>query len=244
MSIVQERRMLKTVIRAKRREVLPKLRAAIKAAKKDLQKRLRACKADCRRLMKEAKQRAKTARRKLEIAIRRAQARAKEICQSCKVVDEKGVNEITAKLEALDKERKEIDKLRAQAATLISPRGRAGGKKSAEKRSESDDQVIRDLGEDKEMIALFKKVRAKIKRTKNRNRTEAFLEYVHDHPEELDELRARAQHKYEREAERLFRERQPEANGNSCWRDSSKCERELAELRAAEKFLKEADVPF
>jgi len=127
---------------------------------------------------------------------------------------------------------------------MISERGRKGGRRAAELRAESDDEVIRNLGEDKLLIALFKKHRAKIKATKHRSRTEAFLEFVHDHPEELDELRAKKEREWEREAERIFRERQPGENGNSCWDDLGKCQRELAELKAAEKFLKEADVPF
>jgi hypothetical protein len=244
MSIVVERKSLKAEIQQRRKVVLPRLRKAVKGSQIAHRKRLKQCQSDCAAALRKAKQRATTARRKLEIAIRRAKQRARETCKACKVVDETGVNEIQASLEKLNKEKQEIDKLRAQAAMMISPRGRAGGRAAAEQRSESDDQVVRDLGDDKEMIALFKSVRAKIKPSKHRSRTEAFFEYLHDHPEALDELRAKREREWEGKAERLFKERQPDENGNSCWTDLTKCRRELDELKSAERFLKEAEVPF
>lgn len=150
------------------------------------------------------------------------------------------MDEISRSLEALDIERKEINRLRAEASMLISERGRKGGRKAAELRAESDEEVVRNLGEDKMMVELFKQQRGKIRETKHRSRTEAFLEWVHDHPEALDELRSKKERKFEEEAERLFRERQPEPNTD----ELEQCQRELAELKAAEKFLKEADIPF
>jgi len=251
MSIVTDRRKLKAEIKEKRRVVLPTLKRAVKAAQTDRQKRLKACKADCARLLKQAAQRAKTAHKKLKLVIARSKAKAKQACASCKTLDERGLNQIESALEALESERKEIAKLRAQASVLISERGRAGGKKSAERRAEADDEVIRNLGEDKDLITLFKKLRATIKINPRRTRTETFLEYVHDHPEALDELRAKSEGAYGRQAEKLFRERQPEASGcescSSCKHSSgklTKCERELAELKSAEKFLEDADIPF
>lgn len=242
MSIGAERKQLKTEILRRRREVLPRLRKAISRAKTERRKRLRACRSDCKAALRKARQRAALARRKLEIVIRRAKDRAKKTCASCKVIDERGISEISENIAALDKERREIDALRAQASMMISERHRKGGRKAAEKRAESDDQVIRDLGDDKEMIALFKRVRNKIKPSKHRNRTEAFFEYVHDHPEELDEMRSKQEALWEAEAERLFSERQPDANGNSCWDDAAKCRKELEALKRSERLLKE--VPF
>ena len=244
-SIVQERKQLKREIKERRRDVLPKLKKAIQQAKRDKKVRIRKCKTDCRIALSRERKRAAQARRKLEQHIRKAQAKAKAVCSSCKVVSEKGVEAIAKALEALDKERQQINALRNKAAGTKSERGRAGGRKSAERRAESDDAVIFNLGDDKELIALFKKVRGKIKPSKYQSRTEAFLQYVHDNPEALEELRAKAEHKYAREAERLFRERQPDQNGNGCWTDLGKCQRELEELKAAERFLSEAEgVPF
>lgn len=245
-SVVQQRKQLKREIRERRRNVIPKLKATIKAQERARKERLRKCKADCRAAIRREKKRATQARKKLEQHIRKAQAKAKDLCKSCKVVDEQGVESVSKALEALEKERQEIAKLRTRASYLKSERGRAGGRKSAELRSESDSAVIHNLEGDKELIDLFKKVRGKIKASKYQSRTEAFLQYVHDHPEALDELRAKKETKYAKEAERLFQERQPDENGNSCWSDLGKCQRELDELKAAEKFLSEAekDVPF
>jgi hypothetical protein len=243
-SVPAQRRALRAEINQRRKAVLPKLKAAVKLAQSDRKKRLRSCQVDCKAATKKARQRATVAKRKLEQAIKRARKRAAETCKSCKVIDTRGLDEISRSLEALDKERQEIDRLRAQASMMISERGRKGGRRAAELRSESDDEVVRNLGEDKPLIELFKKHRAKIKASKHRSRTEAFLEFVHDHPEELDELRSKREIEWGQKAEKMFRERQPDENGNSCWDDLEKCRRELAELKAAEKFLSEAEVPF
>jgi len=244
-SIVQQRNALKREIRERRKSVIPKLKAAIKKSKADKKKRVAKCKRDCAAALRRERTRAAAARRKLESHIRRARQKARSVCTSCKVVNDKGVEDISKALEALERERQEIIALRLRAAGMKSERGRAGGRKAAEMRSESDHAVIVNLGEDKELIALFKKLRGRIKPTRYQSRTEAFLQHVHDHPEDLEELRAKAEHKYEKEAERLFRERQPDANGNGCWTDLDKCRRELAELQSAEKFLSEAEgVPF
>jgi len=246
MSVVQQRKQLKREIRERRRDVIPKLKAAIGSAKKARAARLRTCKADCRAAIRKQRKLAIQARRKLEQHIKKAKAKAKNVCNSCKVVDTKGVEQISKAIEALEAERKEIDKLRTQASYLKSERGRAGGRKAAEQRSESDSAVIHNLEGDKDLIDLFKKLRGKIKGSKYQSRTEAFLQYVHDHPEALDELSAKKEIQYAKEAERMFRERQPDQNGNGCWTDLTKCQRELEELKAAEKFLTEAEknVPF
>lgn len=235
---------MKAEIKAKRKEVLPRLKKAVKAAERARKSRLKQCQTDCKAAQRKARQRAKIARRKLEQVIKRAKTKAAETCKACKVIDERGIEEITKSIEALEKQRKEIEALRRQASTLISPRGRAGGRKSAEVRAESDHEVIVNLEDNKELIDLFKKNRTKFKTTKHQTRTEAFFDWLHNHPEALDELRAKSQHKYEQEAERMFRERQPSENGNSCWGDLSKCKRELDELKAAERFLTEEEVPF
>lgn len=245
-SIVQQRAQLKREIKQRRKSVIPKLKARIKQAQREKKKRVRQCKTDCRAALSRERKRAAMARRKLLQHIRKAKARAQAVCKSCDLVASKGVQAVTQALDALEAERKEIKALQVRAASMKSERGRAGGRKSAERRAESDHEVIVNLGEDKDMIALFKKLRPKIKPSKYQSRTEAFLQYVHDHPEALEELRAKKEHEYEREAERLFQERQPDANGNGCWTDLGKCQRELEELKAAERFLTEAekDVPF
>lgn len=236
-TIPQQRRALKAEIKRLRREVLPRLKKVVVDSKRDRKKRLVACQKDCRDAMKSAKKRAVIARRKLDVVIARAKERARQTCKSCKVVDERGLADITSSIEALEKERREIEKLRAQASTLISPRGKAGGKRSAELRAESDHDVEVNLGDDAELIELFRKNRAKFKKSKYKTRTEDFLDWLHDHPEELDELRSARQRKYETEAERLFAAREPEIDYGALER----CKAELEELKSAERFLEEAE---
>jgi hypothetical protein len=242
MGVVAERRILKAQIKEKRREVLPRLRAAVKHAKKARSDRLKQCRKDCKDAQRKAKRAATEARKKLEQHIKRAQKKAFEICKSCKVVDDKSVDALQKSVAELDEAMKEVDKLRKQAGALRSEKGRAGGRKAAELRSESDSQVIHNLDDNEELIALFKKVRGKIKPTKHMSRTEAFFQFLHDTPEALDEFRAQRERKWEKEAERMFAERE----APPCLDDLEACRRELAEYKAAEKFIKETqpDIPF
>lgn len=240
MGIVAERKKLRAEIQEKRRTVIPRLRAAVKQARKARLDRLRQCKQDCKTARRKARKAAVEARRKLEQHIKRAAKRAAEVCSSCKVIDEKSIDTLQKSVDALNVEVAEIAALRKRVGSLRSEKGRKGGLKSAELRSESDSQVIANLGDDREMIALFKKIRGKIKAGKRMSRTEAFFEYLHNHPEALEEFRAGREHRWEREAEKLFAERE----APPCLDELKDCRRELAELQAAEKFLSEVDVPF
>lgn len=241
MNEVTERKKLKEEIRERRKTALPALRAAIVESKRQRKARLANCRRECRDAKKLVKMRAKIARKKLADAIKRAKERAKATCKSCSTVERSGTESVKERLDALDRELREIKKLQAAASELKSKRGQAGGKASAEARGESDSQVINDLGENREIVELFKKNRAKFKKTRNRSRTEAFLEWVGDHPEALDELRADEETKFAAEAERLLSERKPPTEYDSCPWDLEKCRREVAELRAAERFLSEAE---
>lgn len=242
MGIVAERRILRAQIKEKRREVLPKLRAAVKHAKKARTDRLKQCRKDCKEAQRKAKRAAIEARRKLEQHIKRAQKKAGVICSSCKTVNEKSIDALQTAIAELEAERKSIEEIRRKVAGMKSEKGKKGGLKAAELRSESDSQVIHNLGDNEELIALFKKVRGKIKPTKHMTRTEAFFQFLHDTPEALDEFRAKRERKWEKEAERMFAEREPPP----CTDDLAACRRELAEYKAAEKFIAESqpDIPF
>jgi hypothetical protein len=65
-------------------------------------------------------------------------------------------------------------------------KGRAGGRRAAELRAESDDAVEQSI--DPSLLPLWRRIRHHIKATARRTRTEAFLEWVHDHPEAHYEL--------------------------------------------------------
>lgn len=87
-------------------------------------------------------------------------------------------------------------------------RRRGGGRISAaqlakEAREESDDEVRRNLPP--ELVPVFNRVRSTIKPGRRRTRTEAFLEWVHDNPDEAHSIVYDA---VDRDVERLVREQQ------------------------------------
>lgn len=239
MGIVAERKALRAEIRERKREIIPRLLHAVKAGKVHQKKRLKGCERDARARLVKVRRDATRARKKLEQHIKRAKERAKAAAVTCAVSSRADLDQVDRALAAVDKERGAIRELRRQAAAMVSERGRKGGKRAAEKRAESDDEVIFNLTDDAHMIELFKKVRRKIKRTDKRSRTEAFLEYVHDHPEELDELRATKERQYAAEAEKLYRERKPP----ECENVLTRCQAELAHLKRATELL-ESEAPF
>lgn len=238
--VVAQRKELRRQIREKRKVVIPKLRVTVKQARKQHAQRIRQCKLDCERAKRRAKKAATVARKKLEAYIQRAKRKAITVCSSCNEVNDKALDALQKSVDQLNAEMAEVKKLRLQAGALRSERGRAGGRRSAELRSESDSAVIHNLDDNEELIALFKKVRNKIKATPHMSRTEAFFEWLHNNPEALDEFRSSRERKWEKEAERMWSEREPP----SCADELDACRRELDELKAAEKFIAEADVPF
>lgn len=239
-SIVAERRALRAEIAQRKREVLPKLKEAIRKAKRAKKERLKQCRADCKAAKKKATAQAREARKKLREHIKRARKRAETACKVCVDTEtEKGLDRIEQALAALQTEREAIADMRKRAAAMKSERGRAGGRRAAELRAESDDRVIFNLQDDPYMIALFRKVRGKIKASPYRTRTEAFLEYVHDHPEELDEIRAKKEREYERQIEKEYEEMK---GIKGCELALDQCQRELERFQRAETLAQE--VPF
>jgi uncharacterized FlaG/YvyC family protein len=88
----------------------------------------------------------------------------------------------------------------------------ARGTSASERRSESDDEVRSNLAP--ELAALFEKVKRGIKGSARESRTEAFLRYAEEHPDEVlsaiddktDQV-IRDLERQEREAARQFRQR-------------------------------------
>jgi len=80
---------------------------------------------------------------------------------------------------------------RAERGARKTSRGSAR-RRGAEARQESDDRVESNLPGD--LIPIWRSVKNRIKtRDARRTRTEAFLEWVHDHPTEVEAMRAKAQ---------------------------------------------------
>lgn len=241
-AITQRRRELKQRARERQKELLPKLRARVREARKARQARLRKCAADCRKRKARVQANARKARDALRGRIVKARQKAQAACGACRV-DARGaaLDKLDRALRAVETEREAIAALRATAAQLRDPRGVAGGRRSAELRSESDDQVARDVADDPELAALWAASnKSRFKASPRRSRTEAFLEWVENHPEALAELRHRQEEQYAREAERLFAS-WPKARSVGRLSDAE-LEQVHRELDQAEQFVDQ--VPF
>lgn len=240
-SIVERRKLLRAEIKDRQREVLPRLKAAVDSAKKAKTKRILDCQKQCKIEQKKVKDRAVQAKKKLAEHIKRAKARARSACGACRVTaTQKSLDELDRAVKELNKEYEKIKAMQTKAAGMKSERGRKGGQRAAELRAESDERVIYELGDNKDLIDLFKKVRRKIKKTPQRSRIEAFWEYVHDHPQDLDEIQAKNQLKYEKEIEKMYEER---AGVKGMELELDQCQRELRRLRRAEELALQ-EVPF
>lgn len=226
-------------IRRRKKEVLPRLRAAIVAAKKEKKARIKTCRATADEQLKVLRKKQKAARvamRKYLKKMEREFQKGVKVCRaeiSANVLDK--VETISRQIEA---ENAEIMRLRREADALVSPARRAGGRRAAEKRSESEDEVRRNL-DDPFMRELWEKKKAKIRGSKYRTRTEAFIEYVKDHPEEIERLRFRQEREAEKALEKAYAER---AAGRTCDMDLDDCQRELDRLRDALELAER--VPF
>lgn len=103
-------------------------------------------------------------------------------------------------------EERYLDKLhRARPNLVRTPVGRARNARR-EREAESDDEVRRNLSPD--LASVFNKVRRHIKGSERRSRTEAFLEWAEQNP---DEIYAMQEQRAAREVERLVKEYQREA---------------------------------
>lgn len=191
---------------------------------------------------------AKEARQRLREKIAATKARAQDTCRLMRAkATEEELDAIEEALGALAAEREAISKLRYQASQMKSKRGAAGGRRSAELQAERDDFVRAELGDDAAMVALWDKVKRKIKATPYMSKLEAFYQYVHDNPADLDEMQSVLEQQWEAEAERMFRERaeQPAIGALG----DEELTGYLAELAAIEQHLAKhpyqaGDVPF
>lgn len=242
-SIPQQRRALRAEVRRRKREVLPKLRDRVRLAKARRKKRIARCKVDAKRAIKRAEREAKKAQAEIRKQLRVAKRKANQVGSACRISARgEGIERVEKAIQALSAELEKIRELAHKAATMRSSRGRAGGLRAAELRGEADDRVRFNIGDDPYLLALFEKVKRQIKASPFRTRTEAFFEYVHDNPEALDEVRAKKEREYEREAERLFAER---AATDPAALEEAELELELERLYQAERWADNgAEVPF
>jgi len=118
--------------------------------------------------------------------------------------------------EVIQARRREIQEER-YLDKLYRPRAKAAGgapgrirNKRREREAESDDEVRRNLSPD--LASVFNKVRRHIKGSEHRSRTEAFLEWAEENP---DEIYAMQEQRAAREVERLVKEYQRAARSSA-----------------------------
>lgn len=180
--------------RAQLRAVLATLRAAIAQRRKDKRAHLQAVRERCRELRTQLRARVKQWRIELRDQIRAERVR---VCTECDLSREQARNMSDAAiLEAI----KAYAAERGHQASLRREPGRPAKVVVRVRLAESDDEVRNNI--DPELVPVWEAVRRRIRPGERSSRTEAFLQWVHDHAG--DARRIMAEH-HEQEEEREYR---------------------------------------
>jgi hypothetical protein len=174
--------------RRKQRALLAELKTALRRARAERRGSLAEAKAACKRGRKEVRARIAEMRARALADLRAAVAAEKELAkQSCATGLEQA-RELQTKHDraraALAAERKfragmrRIERGNRARLRELAPRARA-----RELRTESDDTVRQNIPP--ELAGLFERVKSHIRGTDRMSRTEAFLHYAEEHPEEV-----------------------------------------------------------
>lgn len=244
----ERRRALREEARRRQHEVLPALREAVKDARAHRRKRMGKVRAWCKRRAVKHAERADRERRKLRERLARLKHDLREACQLAKAkASEEELERLELALQRVQAERETIAEIRSRARMMKDARGRAGGLRAAELRAESDDEVRHELDDDPTLLAVWDRVKGRIRAGKHRSRAEAFFEFLQEHPETVDEVIAAQQAEWDREAEDLLGglRKVPPARA-----DESEHERYMRDLDRADRALARhpvstgTDVPF
>lgn len=178
-------RALKAAARAKVRE----LRAGLKRARAERPHHVRAARTLCqqhrRLLVKRAKdRRARLVRELAEVTRQEREAARTRCTEGKRRAKESALSRVEKARHELTHERAYQADLRRIEANNRAQRCALGPKKcAAERRSESDGEVIANLPP--ELAPLFERVKRRIKGSTRMSRTEAFLKYAEEHPREV-----------------------------------------------------------
>lgn len=179
------RKQLEKDFRARQRAELAGLRQQLRNARTRRAELRRSVVGRCRDERRALKERAKAAREALRQAVRDARASARTACDNAKAAGkQRALKEIDDALAALHRERAEQLRLRIWTGGKAA---KGGPKKAREQRAESDDEVLANL-DDYMLRAAWQRVKGKIKAGRRSTRTEAFLQWAHDHPQRVYEL--------------------------------------------------------
>lgn len=156
--------------------------------------------------LKAARQARRESIERIRLQCRAARERLRTTCGMRKErAHREGEEAIQARRREIREERY-LDKLqRSRPKPRHEPIGRMRNTRR-EREAESDDEVRRNLSPD--LAAVFNKVRRHIKGSERRSRTEAFLEWAEENP---DEICAMQERRAAREIERLVKEYQRES---------------------------------
>jgi hypothetical protein len=152
------------MFRADQRDKLAKLRARVKGARVDKRAALKAISEACKATRQDVQTRCR---------LEREEARAA------------GWNVINERQAALDEERRQQKQMRHWSRKEKQTRAKAKARKA-----ESDETVARNI--DPEFLPVWEKMKGKIKKGSHSSRTEAFEQWMHDHPAEVLEISAAA----------------------------------------------------
>ncbi len=200
----QRAQLTKEIAREQRkrdRENLAELRRQIADVKLRRREAMRLTVERCRTERQLIKDRTRQMREQARAAVNAEADKAKCAArQACAARRAEVRDQSTSALEKLEAERQAERTLQRQLAHA-EHRRRKDTRTAAERRQESDDEVLRNLPDD--LVELWHKVKKQIRATDRMSRTEAFLAYVENHPEELVET---MQELSDRELKKLLRE--------------------------------------
>jgi hypothetical protein len=177
-------------LRERDRKKLDELRRAVAAARATKREALLGVRHLCRGERERLRALAADIRKEAH-AVAMARREVKESCQAGRELTRAEARRLVKSAE--DRKRLEREHQtsvrRFEKPAKAGPRlakGVAGGRRSAELRSESDDEVRGSI--DPWLVPLWERVKRTIRATARKSRTEAFLDWVHDHPEAQYEL--------------------------------------------------------
>lgn len=177
-------RELRRDLRQKDRATLARLRSSIEAARTQRTQRTREITQTCKRAREDARAWAKQARRELTERIERERAELRGSCGASRArAREEGASAIEAARAELAQARADLAVERAWTRKQAK---RPTAQRAARVLSESEEEVLRNIPP--ELVPVWHSVKRGIHATARRSRTEAFLEWAHDHPGRVYEL--------------------------------------------------------
>lgn len=190
--LAQTRAEMERDLRKRAMQRLAALRSELKTARAQKRARLKQVGCECRHARKRISARAKAARARLNASIARTREQAKNLCTASKgQARHETLQKIESAMTALDTERATQRQLAAWTRPTTSTKQ---SKARAESRSESDDEVRNNL-EEPGLLIVWDAVKHKIKGRGRTSRTEAFAEWVAEHPSEVYEIQEADAHR-------------------------------------------------